>query len=75
MTFICKIGLFDWIKEAIGFGANLLDSNKKLYNNDTIFVYCLESNDYEMLSFIFFLSNLLMKDSMIYYQIYFVNQL
>ena len=31
----------------------MLDSNKKVYNNATIFDCCLESNDYEMLSFIF----------------------
>ncbi|OUM63765.1 hypothetical protein PIROE2DRAFT_9628 [Piromyces sp. E2] len=53
MPFIGKYGLKDWIKEAIGYGCDLYESNKSIDNGATIFDWCIESNDDKMLSCIF----------------------
>jgi len=53
MPFIGKFGLSDWIKEAIGHGCDLYESNKHIDDGATIFDWCIESNDDKMLSYIF----------------------
>ncbi|ORX47663.1 ankyrin [Piromyces finnis] len=53
MTFIGKNNLCDWIKEALGYGCDLFTHNNKVYNGNTIFDCCIESNDDKMLKVIF----------------------